>query len=84
MYGKAQAPVLGPFGTLRLRHNCLKLVRIALSDLHGPFQSTFFTNQEEQTHSRMQLRKEVQLCIIKTSHQKEQSVKWQQYQETKQ
>ena len=50
MYGKAQAPVLGPFGTLRLRHNCLKLLRIALSEPHSPFQSTLFTNQEEQSH----------------------------------
>lgn len=35
---------------LRLQHNCLKLPRIALSDPHSPFQSMFFTNQEEQSH----------------------------------
>lgn len=50
MYGKAQAPVLGPFSSLCLWHNCLKLLRIALSDPHSPFQSTFFTNQEEWSH----------------------------------
>jgi len=27
-----------------------EIAKIALSDPHGPFQSTFFTNQEEQSH----------------------------------
>lgn len=50
MYGKAQAPVLGPFSILSLQNNCLKLLRIALSDPHGLFQSMFSTNKEEQSH----------------------------------
>lgn len=49
-HGKSQAPVLGPFGTLILGRNCLELQRIAFGDLHGPFQSMFLTNQEEQRH----------------------------------
>lgn len=50
MDGKAQAPVLRPFGTLHLRHNCSNQLMIALTDPHSPFQSMFLANQEEQSH----------------------------------